>query len=154
MIGRIATRWIRWMEQRGSHRSISRDGTPYMERYFLLRLGPFALFLHRFIDSDLDDVHCHPWAWVRLIIKGEYLEHHHDGRVTYCPRWSFVARGARELHWVELLDGGEVWTLFVHGRRTRSWGFMDQGKWTPHDSGRRGKPEGETRGWIFPRYPR
>lgn len=158
----LTERWIKWMEARGSHRSISRDGTPYMERYFLLRLGPFALFLHHFVDSDLDDVHDHPWAWARLIIKGSYREHHHDGTSTVCPRWNFIFRVARELHWVELNSGPgprDVWTLFAHGPRVRQWGFMDAGKWAPHGVSRntqganRSIPSSETRGWLFPRYP-
>lgn len=159
----MVDRWLRWMRRRGSHRSISRDGTPYMERYFLLRLGRFALFLHHFKDSDLDDVHDHPWAWARLIIKGSYREHHHDGTFTDCSRGDFVWRSARELHWVELNPAGfgqqEVWTLFLHGERSRVWGFIDQGKWAPHHSSRRAqganasKPAGTTTGWIFPRYP-
>ena len=155
----LIERWIRWMEVRGSHRSISRDGTPYMERYFLLRLGPFALFLHHFIDSDLDDVHDHPWPWARLIIKGSYREHHHDGTSTVCPRWSFIFRAARELHWVELVEThpgfrNDVWTLFVHGRRVRQWGFIDAGKWAPFRYRGKSKSSSETRGWLFPRYPK
>jgi hypothetical protein len=35
---------------------------------------PFNIFLHRFLKSDPDDVHDHPWPYATLIIKGGYYE--------------------------------------------------------------------------------
>lgn len=151
----LTTRWLRWMERRGSHRSISRDGQPYLERYFLLRLGRCALFLHVFLDSDIDDVHDHPWPWSRLILKGSYREHHHDWTFDDCGPGNLVLwRPARDLHRVELTDG-LVWTLFFHGPRCRQWGFYEKGEWIAAEHlGVDSRKAATARGWIFPRYPR
>ena len=51
---------------------------PYLERYYLFlkdrKLFPFNVFLHKFLKSDPDDVHDHPWPYATLILKGGYWE--------------------------------------------------------------------------------
>ena len=41
------------------------DEEPYLERYYLFLKErnnfPFNIFLHRFLKSDPDDLHDHPW---------------------------------------------------------------------------------------------
>ena len=38
---------------------------PYLERYYLFlkdrQIFPFNIFLHKFLKSDPDDLHDHPW---------------------------------------------------------------------------------------------
>jgi hypothetical protein len=47
---------------------------PYLERYYLFlkdrKKFPFNVFLHKFLKSDPDDVHDHPWPYATLILKG------------------------------------------------------------------------------------
>ncbi len=140
--------FFRWMERRGSHRSISRDHQPYLERYYLFKVGGYGLFIHVFFDSDIDDVHDHPWVWGRIILSGRYREHHHDGTSTVCGPGHFIFRAARELHRVELIDGPVV-TLFGHGKRSRRWGFMVRGKWIAKYGQDEQPPR--TKGWFLPR---
>ena len=51
---------------------------PYLERYYLFltdrKWFPFNVFLHRFLKSDPDDVHDHPWPYATLILRGGYYE--------------------------------------------------------------------------------
>ena len=51
---------------------------PYLERYYLFlkdrQRFPFNVFLHKFLKSDPDDVHDHPWPYATLILKGGYYE--------------------------------------------------------------------------------
>ena len=51
---------------------------PYLERYYLFLRErdrfPFNVFLHKFLKSDPDDVHDHPWPYATLILKGGYWE--------------------------------------------------------------------------------
>ena len=51
---------------------------PYLERYYLFlkdrKRFPFNVFLHKFLKSDPDDVHDHPWPYATLILKGGYHE--------------------------------------------------------------------------------
>ena len=119
--------WDAWMHRRKSWRDISRHNQPYLERYFLVSKSRWndATFLHVFWNSDLDGLHDHPWPWERLILRGSYWEEHHDGTRTLCEPGHYVRRSARELHRVVVNSRGPVWTLFRHGPRERSWGFLD-----------------------------
>src|SRR3569833_1249508 len=61
---------------------ITRDGKPYLERYFAAGWSPLnkqsgpAIFLHHFVASDsATEVHSHPWGWsASLILTGGYRE--------------------------------------------------------------------------------
>ena len=47
---------------------------PYLERYYLFLKDrnkfPFNIFLHKFLKSDPDQLHDHPWNYSTFIIKG------------------------------------------------------------------------------------
>ncbi len=160
-------RWRVWMHARGSARMITRtmpDGTkePYLERFHLLQLWGWALFLHQFVMSDIVDFHDHPWSWGRLILRGRYAEHvrYPSGSSDLLfPRAglrSFARREAKTMHRVELFDNWgitdptPVWTLFWHGPRCRQWGFMINDVWV---AARESGNENRTRtvGFLFPR---
>ena len=46
------------------------DNEPYLERYYLFLKDrdrfPFNIFLHKFLKSDIDDLHDHPWPYATL----------------------------------------------------------------------------------------
>ena len=108
-------------------------GNPKIHRHYLFGTGrTFGVFLHNFVGSDAPTVfHDHPWTWgVALVLRGGYLEERRDregarltrrwlrpGRVNFLPPGMF--------HRVELRDRRPAWTLFVHGRKVRRWGFLD-----------------------------
>jgi hypothetical protein len=108
-------------------------GEPYLERYHLLHL-PFGihLYLHRFIASDPGRaLHNHPWrsalAWV---LSGEYRETRladKDGeletRSVSAGRCNYIS--GKIYHRIDVAPGQQVWTLFIHTRSHRSWGFLD-----------------------------
>jgi hypothetical protein len=112
------------------------NGEKYLERYFLFALGPRAnpwmiAYIHRFVASDPDrGFHDHPWTWaLSLILSGQYLEMvPRDGDITQFPVGRHKTPGAittfgpNHKHRVELVSD-ECWTLFVHGRWIRPWGF-------------------------------
>jgi hypothetical protein len=54
------------------------NGEPYLERYYVFlkdrKRFPFNIFVHKFLKSDPDDVHDHPWPYATLILKGGYWE--------------------------------------------------------------------------------
>lgn len=143
----------RWSVRRGSGRMIRRDGGPYLERHYLLRLGArFTAFLHCFWRDDPDPLHCHPWPWGRIILHGRYREHYHDGTHSdFGPGHVVWRRQALVLHRVELLTD-RVWTVFWHWRACRGpkgWGFMHPEGWKP--ARETGDAElRRMRGFIFP----
>lgn len=142
-----------WLRKRGSCRRIylgdaDRPGEGlYLERYFIFRIpGHIGVFLHRFHVSDPDYVHDHPWSNISFCL-GRYREHWHDGTYTDRRAGSIVFRPALMLHKIELLDGEKPWSLFVHFKRRRRWGFFRGNQWEDSDIHSSFKP---LRGWIFP----
>ncbi len=151
--------WCNWMKARGSWKVISRDGDPYMERYYLLRVGPYALFLHRFWRSDPDGVHDHPWNFWRLIVRGYYHEQSLDGILRRYNAGNLMFSQAERMHAVRIADDmrGEVWTLFFHGKRWRAWGFITNPETGSQWISARQMGEHDPRpmrGWLFPRFVR
>ena len=118
------------------------ENEPYLERYYLFlrerEQFPFNVFLHKFLKSDPDDVHDHPWPYATLILKGGYWEWipHFDtvGRKTgeyqvWRGPGHFRISKANSFHRIELDPDITAWTLFMPGRKCRDWGFMVQNKW-------------------------
>lgn len=115
---------------------------PYLERYYLFlkeRSGfPFNIFLHKFLKSDPDDVHDHPWPYFTVILRGGYWEwipqFDSQGRkITEVAHWrgpgSFRWCSANSYHRIELDPGVTCWTLFIPGVKQREWGFLVSNTW-------------------------
>ena len=106
---------------------------PYLERYYLFlkdrQRFPFNVFLHKFLKSDPDDLHDHPWPYATLILKGGYWETTPEGRFWRRPG-HFRICTARSLHRIELDPSVECWTVFMPGPKQREWGFIKNGTWT------------------------
>lgn len=109
------------------------DGEPKIHRYYLFGTGKtFGVFAHHFVASDAHDMfHDHPWRWgIAFVLRGGYFEERCDagGRIRK-RRWLGLGRLnlllPGDFHRVELHAGRPAWTLFVHGSKTRDWGFLD-----------------------------
>ena len=118
------------------------ENEPYLERYYLFlrerERFPFNIFLHKFLKSDPDDVHDHPWPYATLILKGGYWEWipHFDtvGRKTgeyqvWRGPGHFRISKANSFHRIELDPDITAWTLFMPGPKQRDWGFLVKNKW-------------------------
>lgn len=115
---------------------------PYLERYYIFlkdrKWFPFNVFLHKFLKSDPDDVHDHPWPYATLILKGGYFEwipefNSEGEKVGEIRHWRgpghFRICAATSYHRVELCKGIECWTLFMPGPHKREWGFLKNNRW-------------------------
>lgn len=115
---------------------------PYLERYYLFlkerQNFPFNIFLHKFLKSDPDDLHDHPWPYATLILKGGYYEwvpefNNKGEKIVEIRHWRgpghFRISPASSYHRVELCEGVECWTLFMPGSKQRDWGFLKNGHW-------------------------
>lgn len=107
------------------------DGAPKIHRYYLLGSGKtFGVFVHQLVGSDPPAVfHDHPWRWgVALVLRAGYLEERYRRGSAPTRRWLGPGRlnllRPGDFHRVEL-RGRPAWTLFVHGRVVRGWGFLD-----------------------------
>lgn len=119
---------------------------PYLERYYLFlkerKYFPFNVFLHKFLKSDPDDVHDHPWPYATLILKGGYYEwvpvfDNNGLKIAEIVHWRspghFRICNATSYHRIELDPSVECWTLFMPGPQKREWGFLVNNKWIRHD---------------------
>mgnify|MGYP003705305179 FL=1 len=122
------------------------NNEPYLERYYLLlkdrKHFPFNVFLHKFLKSDPDDLHDHPWPYATVILKGGYWEwipqfNSKGIKVCEVAKWRgpghFRFCRADSFHRIELDPSVKCWTLFMPGRQQREWGFLQNGQWVPHD---------------------
>ena len=119
---------------------------PYLERYYVFLKDrdwfPFNIFIHKFLKSDPDDVHDHPWPYATLILKGGYYEwtpqFDEQGRKfgEIC-KWRgpghFRICRANSYHRIELDPSVTAWTLFMPGPKKRDWGFLVNNKWIQHE---------------------
>jgi len=119
---------------------------PYLERYYLFLKDrtwfPFNVFLHKFLKSDPDDVHDHPWSYFTLILKGGYYEwlpqfDSNGNKISELQVWRgpghFRVSRATSYHRIELDPSVTCWTLFMPGPQQREWGFLSKGHWVQHE---------------------
>ena len=139
---------LKLLKKLGRHRVIL-DRTaeePYLERYYVFlrdrKQFPFNIFVHKFLKSDPDAVHDHPWPYATLILRGGYWEwvpkFDSQGKmVSETRHWrapgSFRTAGAGTYHRIELEPGVTPWTLFMSGPHQREWGFLVNNRWIPNE---------------------
>lgn len=113
-----------WLQGKLPTRHISHNDMPYMERSYVGTAFGVRVYLHRFVASDEDGLHSHPWrASLSLILAGWYYEDLWSRRVV---RRFFNYIGPDVLHRVVLPKHAQhdVWTLFFHTARNRPWGAL------------------------------
>lgn len=143
ILSAFAAYWVRRCLRKNKPwgRIITRkDGEPYLKRYYLAgtRTG-WSLFLHQFVNSDPADegLHDHPWSWaISFVLTSGYLEVRFldkrlvnntpfDTRIIYRKPFRINFIKGSDYHRVVLLRNRPAWTLFLHGSRQKSWGFVN-----------------------------
>lgn len=132
------------MQRLGRHRVIMdrQSDEPLLERYYVFlkdrKRFPFNVFVHKFLKSDPDDVHDHPWPYATLILKGGYYEwipkfDSNGKKIGEVRHWRkpghFRVCGANSYHRIELDPSVTAWTLFMPGPQKRQWGFLVNNEW-------------------------
>jgi hypothetical protein len=136
------------MQRLGRHRIIldRQSSEPLLERYYVFLKDrtwfPFNIFVHKFLKSDPDDVHDHPWPYATLILKGGYYEwipqfDKQGNKFNEIAVWrgpgSFRICGATSYHRIELDPSVTAWTLFMPGPQEKEWGFLVKNKWVHNE---------------------
>lgn len=106
-------------------------GGDYMERYWVMRHADLGcIYVHRFLRSDRDELHDHPWDNLTVVLTGD-LKDVGDTHRDILSRGTYIERRAEKPHRIELMSE-EAWTLFVTGPKRRGWGF-----WPRDEDGQR-----------------
>jgi len=139
---------LKLLKRLGRHRIIMdrQNNKPYLERYYVFlkdrKRFPFNVFIHKFLRSDPDDVHDHPWPYATLILKGGYWEwipefDSNGNKLTEIRYWRgpghFRICKSRSFHRIELDPNITCWTMFMPGPQQRNWGFLVKDRWIPHN---------------------
>lgn len=123
---------------------ISRNGYALFERWWLLRtpsdqgLQTGNVYLHRWLRSDIEDPHCHPWWNETTVLCGRLVED------LFCPArikqllpqrrvldaGMTAMREPEAIHRIVEVEPGTI-TLFVTARKSREWGFYPEGAFIP-----------------------
>lgn len=133
--------WLKTLLSGKPHFVIGGAERPYMLRWWIIpRNRWFNVYLHKFCRDDDDRaLHDHPFAFVSIMLRGQYDEwvdsppEDNFGLMNIVKRIrrrapSVAFRRATHRHRVELpkrRDGSCVpcWTLVITGPRVREWGF-------------------------------
>jgi hypothetical protein len=128
--------------------------TVYLVRYIAFKSKWCSLYIHRFMRSDADDPHDHPWNFFTYVISVGYTEIFYDRMKPVIKDGEFISmwtksinkrlpgslarRNATDIHQVLLDRSYELdeieqapFTLCLIGPRFREWGF-----WSLADAGR------------------
>lgn len=97
---------------------------------------PFTVRIHKFFRPDTDKhKHNHPWNWaVSFVLWGCYTEERlfkngeHKLIVHKAPAINFIS--GDDYHRIVYLKGNPI-TLFITGKKRKSWGFLENGKHIP-----------------------
>lgn len=148
----IAKLLVKWCEKRDRKYIITggpQETTPYLVRYIVFKSNFFCIYIHRFMRSDSDTPHDHPWNFFTYILDGSYREHYYDTdlpqklKTKYKKFWtekvnirkpgSLAYRKATDIHYVEVdkkRDLDEIedapFTMCFMFRRQRHWGFWSE----------------------------
>ena len=136
---KLTDKILNWLDKHGRKRIImDREySEPYLERYYIFlkdrKKFPFNIFIHKFLKSDPDDVHDHPWPYATLILKGGYYEwipgFNKEGiKTCEVRKWRgpghFRICRPSSYHRIELHPEVTAWTLFMPGPQVHEWGFL------------------------------
>ncbi len=114
------------------------DNQPYLQRLIIFRGFGFGIYLHRFLGSDDACLHCHPFDFVSILLRGGYFEtigqnwfQQDDGswcwewlHRTYCQAGDVLFRPARTAHRIEIDLARPPVSLVFTRRLGRKWGFF------------------------------
>ena len=115
----------------------SRAGELHFERYAIVELPFFAIYIHKIHKADKDPhLHSHPWNFATVTLKGRYLEKYLSTDL-FCEKQeverlkrpgSFATANRNYFHKIEEILDGPVHTLFV------TWGFSKNWHYLVNDS--------------------
>lgn len=103
-------------------RDIIKDKRLYMRRFYLFRSSRVSIFLHYLARGDEDQhLHSHPWSFIAILLSGTYLEEDAQG---FHRKYPFIPRFRKAEYQHRLHLAKPIWTLFIHFKRRRRWGFQ------------------------------
>ena len=127
---------------------------PYLVRFTFLRTPWFQILFHKFLISDDDCLHDHPWPFITCLLRGGYYEWSvlkeqtppvdmgnvvavkvgYDGHLHVKRKYkagSILYRPATYKHRVELIQGTPAYSMVLTTKPVRPWGFWSKTGFVP-----------------------
>jgi hypothetical protein len=144
---------LRWFKHKDIRKRINGVQSVYLRRIYVfpkttkdeerknhwfVQLTGLSIFIHLILRSDEDRyVHDHPWPFFSLIFWNGYNEENlirqignfFLTKIRVARIGTVTVHKATDAHRLLLHNGKPTWTLFVHGRRIREWGFHTPTGW-------------------------
>lgn len=100
----------------------SKQGVLHFERWRILNLWLFSIYVHKIHCSDQDThQHSHPWIFFSKILAGGYIEQR-GGRGNLMTPGSWTIMKPTEYHRITVLK--PVISFVITGPRIHEWGYM------------------------------
>lgn len=124
--------WLRQLLSGKPHYVIGGADNPYLYRWNIIpRNRLFGIYLHKFMRDDDDRaLHDHPWSFLSIMLRGQYVEFTDKGSVLRTAGSIAFRRGTHKHRIVlprEIVDGIRkpvpCWTIIIKGPVYRKWGF-------------------------------
>lgn len=79
LLNKLIHALVKWCEKTNRVYKITGGGdTVYLVRYIVFKSKYGCFYIHRFMRSDSDDPHDHPWNFITYIVSGGYKEKFYD----------------------------------------------------------------------------
>ena len=151
IIKKIVLKLEKWCENHGRVQVIfgqNPQKSAYLVRYILFKSKYTSIYIHRFLRSDDDSPHDHPWPFLTYVVTGGYYEYLYDTSVSkhennqYTSYWNYkydfrypgsiAFRKPTDIHRVFVMEEYSIierhkapLTICLIGPRIRRWGFWD-----------------------------
>lgn len=122
-----SSRWALWDVFRVPDYDTEGD---YLTRIRIVQTPVFGIYLHRFDGPDpRPTLHDHPWAFTSIVLRGGYVERRLDPHTMKVEENAVVRfynrKHPHNAHAIIRLLRVPTWTLFLVGRRQRTWGYWE-----------------------------
>lgn len=124
----------------------------FLVRYILFKSKAFSIYIHRFLHSDADAPHDHPWNFYTYVVENGYQEYFYDlnkplvesgefkslwtMKINHRKPGSLEYRKATDIHRVVLPQQYTLeeinqapLTICLMFKRQRNWGFWNNGSY-------------------------
>lgn len=120
----------------------SKEGELHFKRFSIFACRYFSIYIHHIYKADQDKhLHNHPWNYVSMVIKGSYLEQSVAG-VNHIMPFSFNYAKRNRFHKILKLNDEKVISIFITGKRHKTWGYNVDNFYIEHDVYRQNKRNG------------
>lgn len=149
LLVKLAIKFCKW---RGKEFHIMGNNNQdvFLVRYILYKSPNFSIYIHRFLHSDADDPHDHPWSFYTYVVENGYQEYFYDLNkpivengefrtywtmdINLRKEGSLAYRKATDVHRVVLPKAFKLeeieqapLTICLMLKRERNWGYWRKG---------------------------